>query len=211
MAKKKLLNKENPMVIPFGKAVRVGNFKLWRGNYATASGKERTTMECVHVSSLDGSWMVRIPSTSAMFGFICTQYATFDPNIRENMLGMVFTNIYNISMIPSPALHDGFWFLSEMLTFPYMLLSEKEMEKRMKENMKKLGVEKPKAKEHISKMMEYRKGLYELIERKKAACIGDYERQQAERWASEEKAQEALQHDETAEKMIQTLNESKEE
>ena len=211
MAKKKLLNKDNPMVIPFGKAARVGNFKLWRGNYNLVSGKERTVVECVHVSSLDGSWMVRIPSTSQMFGFICTQYATFDQNIRENMLGMVFTNMMNCSLTPSPALHDGFWFLTEMMAFPYNLLPEKEMERRMKENMKKLGVEKSRAKEHISKMMEYRKGLYELIERKKKAYIEDYERQQAERWASEDKAQEDLHHDELAEQAIGILSDSEKE
>ena len=57
MAKKKILNKENPLVIPFGRAVRVGNFKLWRGNYRIDSGKGHSYLECVHISSLDGSWM----------------------------------------------------------------------------------------------------------------------------------------------------------
>lgn len=208
MAKKKLLNKENPLIIPFGKAVRVGNFKLWRGNYVMASGKERTSIECVHVSSLDGSWMVRIPSTSTMFGFICSQYATVDENIRENILGMIFTNMANVCSMSSPALHDGFWLLSEMMTFPYMLLPEKEMEKRMKENMSKLGIEKNKAKEHIGKMIDYRRQLYELIERKKAAFLEEYERQQAERWASEENAQESLHQDELAEQAMDILSEN---
>ena len=208
MAKKKLLNKENPLVIPFGKAVRVGNFKLWRSNYNLVSGKEKTIIECVHVSNLDGSWMVRIPSTSQTFSTICNGYATVDENLRDNFLGMVFSNMQNICLIPSEALHDGFWFLSEMMTFPYMLLPEKEMEKRMKENMKKLGVDKSKAKEHISKMMEYRKGLYELIERKKAAYIEEYERQQAERWDKEDEAQKQLEQDEIAEQAIGILNDS---
>ena len=208
MAKKKLLNKENPLIIPFGKAVRVGNFKLWRGNFVMASGKEKTTIECVHVSNLDGSWMVRIPSTSTMFGFICSQYATVDETMRDNILGMIFTNMYNVCLISSPALHDGFWFLTEMMAFPYNLLPEKEMEKRMRENMKKLGVEKDKAKAHISEMMEKRKGLYELIERRKTAYLEEYERQQAERWASEEKAQEELHHDELAEQAMDILSDS---
>ena len=210
MAKKKLLNKDNPMVIPFGKAVRVGNFKLWRGNYATASGKERTTMECVHVSSLDGAWMVRIPSTSAMFGFICTQYATFDPNIRENMLCMVFSNMLNICLHPSPALHDSLMFLTEMLSFPYILLSEKEMEKRMKTSLKEAGMERGKAKEHIKKMLEYRKSLYELIEKKKNDFIADYERQMKERLSNEEKENEWLHQDEIAEQSIEILQEKTE-
>jgi len=59
--------------------------------------------------------------------------------------------------------------------------------------------------------MEYRKGLYELIERKKKAYIEDYERQQAERWASEDKAQEDLHHDELAEQAIGILSDSEKE
>lgn len=205
MAKKKT-NEDNPLIIPFDKAVRVGNFKLWRGNYTIASGKEKTSIECVHVSSLDGAWMVRIPSTSEMFGFVMSQYATVDETLRENIFGMVFTNMYNCCLIPSPALHDAFNFLVEMMSFPYNLLPEKEMEKRMKENMKKLGVDKQKAKEHITKMMEYRKGLYELIERKRDSFIAEYERQQAERWAKEEEAQKQLEQDEIAQQAMEILN-----
>jgi hypothetical protein len=93
-----------------------------------------------------------------------------------------------------------------MMSFPYNLLPEKEMVKRMKDNMKKLGVDKKQADEHISKMVEYRKQLYELIERKKAAFIEDYERQQSERWAKEGEAQEQLEQDDTAEQMLEVLN-----
>lgn len=211
MAREKLLNKDNPLIIPYGKGTRIGNFKLWRTNYAIGSGKEKTTIECVCVSSLDGTWMTRIPSTSQMFSTICNSFATTDETLRDNFLGMLFTNCYNVSNIPSEALHDAFYFLQEMMTFPYMLLPEKEMEKRMKENMKKLGVDKAKAKEHIKNMMEYRHGLYELIERKKKVYIDDYERQQSERWAKEDEAQKQLDQDEIAEQAIATLNEEGEE
>ena len=209
MGRKRKTDGDNPLVIPFGKAARVGNFKVWRGNYAAAGGKDG--IECVHVSNLDGSWMVRIPSTSTMYGFICQQYATVDTNIRDNMLGMIFTNVYNCSNLPSQALHDGFWFLQEMMTFPYLLLPEKEMEKRMKENMKKLGIDKSRAKDHVSKMMEYRKGLYELIERKKNALIEDYERQQAERMAKEPDEEKKMEQDDIAEQAVDILNEKGED
>ena len=209
MAKKKLLNKENPLIIPFGKAVRVGNFKLWRGNYNIASGKERSYLECVYISNLDGSWMVRIPSTSSMFGFICSQYATVDESLRENILGMVFTNVFNCATISSPALHDGFFFLTEMLTFPYLLLSEKDMVNRMEKGMKELGFDRKSRKEHIAKMVEHRSGLYELIERKKAALIEDYERQQAEQRAKEPEEQKAMEQDAIAEEAMEILSEEK--
>jgi len=204
--RKKLLSKGNPLIIPFGKPARINNFKLWRGNYVLASGKEKTMVECIHISTLDGSWMTRIPSTSQMFSTICNGYATVDENFRDQFLGMIFSNIYNMSNIPSEALHDAFFFLQEMMSFPYMMLSEKEMEKRMKENMKKLGTDKAKAKEHISKMMEYRRGLYELIERKKADYIDTYEKQQAERWAKEEDSLKQLEQDEIAEEALKVLN-----
>jgi len=205
MAKKET-NKENPLVIPFGKAARVGNFKLWRGNYVIGSGKDRTSIECVHVSSLDGSWMVRIPSTSQMFSTIANSYATTDETIRDNFLGMLFSNFMNVTNVPSEALHDAFFFLTEMMSFPYMLLSEKEMEKRMKEQLKASGMEKDKAKEHIAKMMDYRRQLYGLIEKKKSAYIEEYERQQKERLEKEPEAQKQLEQDEIAEQAIDILN-----
>lgn len=211
MARKKLTDRDNSLVIPFGKAVRVGNFKLWRGNYVMAGGKDRTSIECVHVSNVDGSWMVRIPSTSQMYSTIMNGYATVEETLRENFLGMLFTNMYNVCAIPSEALHDAFYFLTEMMTFPYLLLPEKEMEKRMKENMKKLGIDKSRAKDHVSKMMEYRKGLYELIERKKSAFIDDYERQQAERMAKEPEAEKQLDSDAIAEQAVDILNEKGED
>ena len=205
MAKKKLI-KDNPLEIPFGRAVRVNNFKLWRGRYNIASGKEKAEIECVHVSSLDGSWMVRIPSTSSMYGLIVAQYATIDEHIRDNALGMIFTNVYNVSNIPSVALHDAFFFLTEMMTFPYMLLPEKEMVKRMEKGLKNDGMDKSKAKEHISRMVEYRRDLYELIERKKNAFIEEYERQQAEIRAKEPDELKALEQDEIAEQAMEILS-----
>jgi hypothetical protein len=154
--------------------------------------------------------MTRIPATSGMYGFFLSQYATFEEELRDNVLGMIMTNQLNVCLTPSPALHDALFFLTEMMSFPYNLLPEKEMVKRMKDNMKKLGVDKKQADEHISKMVEYRKQLYELIERKKAAFIEDYERQQEERWAKEDEAQKRLEQDATAEQMLETLNSQEE-
>ena len=211
MEKEKLLNKDDSLVIPFGKAVRVGNFKLWRGNYIIGEGKHKTTVECLYISSLDGAWMTRIPSTSPMFTTVCNGFATTDENLRNDFLGMIFTNVYNISNIPSEALHDAFYFLQEMMTFPYLFLPEKEMEKRMKENMKKLGVEKTKSKEHISQMVEYRRGLYELIERKKKAYLDEYERQQAEHWNAEDEEQRNMERDAIVDQAIDIINEEGED
>ena len=203
MAKKN----DNPLEIPYNKAVRVSNYKLWRSKYVLANGKEKTSIDCLNISNLDGSWMTRIPATSGMYGFILSQYATVDETMRDNVIGMILTNMLNICLTPSVALQDALFFLTEMMTFPYNLLPEKEMVKRMRENMKKLGVEKNVAEEHIGKMVEYRTQLYDLIERKKAAYIEEYERQQAERWAKEEEAEKQLEQDEIAEQAMDVLTE----
>ena len=84
MEKEKLLNKDDSLVIPFGKAVRVGNFKLWRGNYVIGEGKQKTTVECLYISSLDGAWMVRVNATSMLFGNICNYFKTGDFSFRRN-------------------------------------------------------------------------------------------------------------------------------
>lgn len=208
MAKKVVMN--NPLEIPYNRAVRVGNFKLWRSKYVITGGKEKTSIDALNISNLDGSWMTRIPATSGMYKFVLSQYATVDETLRDNILGMILTNMLNICLTPAAALHDALFFLTEMMSFPYNLLPEKEMVKRMKDNMKKLGVDKKQADEHISKMVEYRKQLYELIERKKAAFIEDYERQQEERWAKEDEAQKRLEQDATAEQMLETLTSQEE-
>ena len=187
----------NELLIPFVKAVRVGNYKMWR---------TKKDIEYIHVSNLDGSWKVQIPSTSQMFGFISSQYATIDKDLRENFLGMVFTNMLNITLTPSPALHDSLMFLTEMMSFPYLLLPEKEMVKRMKDGFKRDGFDKKKGEEHIKNMVDYRQKLYDLIENKKARFIEDYERQQAERRASVADEEKAMQQSELAEQAMEVIN-----
>lgn len=205
MAKEKLI-KDNPLEIPYGRAVSVGNFKLWRGKYNLGRGKDKNEIECVHVSNLDGSWMVRIPSTSSMFSTILQGYATVDESLRNNYLGMILTNVFNVSTISSVALHDAFNFLVEMMTFPYMLLPEKEMVKRMKAGLKADGMDKKKADAHIEEMLGYRYKLYELIERKKNDYIEEYERQQAEIRAREPEELKAMEQDAIAEEALDILS-----
>lgn len=202
-----MADSDNQLVIPFGKAARVGNFKLWRSRMGVGSGRDKTQAEVINVSNLDGSWKVQIPSTSEMFGFICSQYATVDFDMRDRMLGMIFTNQMNVSLMPSPALHDGFWLLTEMMAFPYLLLSEKEMKERMVRGMKALGMEKQRIKEHVGEMLEYRRKLYGLIEQRKSAVIEAYEQQQAERRAAEPEAEKQLDQDEIAEQALDILGE----
>lgn len=194
--------------IPVSKAVRVGNFKLWRGNYTLKSGKEKQDIDCVHVSSLDGSWMVRIPSTMGLYSTICNGYATTDDTLRENFIGMIATNCYNVTTMGSESLHDAFFFLTEMMSFPYLLLSEKEMKERMEKSMKELGFDKGRRKAHIGEMTEYRRRLYELIEQKKNLFIESYERQQSlQREYERVSEEEDLKRDEIADEAMKIISE----
>lgn len=200
--------KDNDLLIPFSKPARIGNYKIWRSRYSVKDGKEKMDVECVNVSNLDGAWMVRIPSTSQMFGFVCDQYATVDTDTRDKFLCMVFQNMMNICLTPSPALHDALFFLTEMMAFPYLLLSEKEMMERMKKGMKELGFDKKRIDEHIGNMMDYRRQLYELVENKKKLLIEDYERQQAlQREHERVSEEEDLKHDDIADEAMAVLQE----
>ena len=178
--------------------------------YVLEHGKvkaERFDLECVNVSNLDCTWKVQIPSTSSVYLMICDAYNTTDDEIREKFLGMIFANYYNLCTTNSEALHDAFFFLHEMMTFPYLLLSEKEMKSRMKSNLKFFGMDKSKIGDYISKVLDYRKQLYELIEQKKERLIADYERQMAEHMRADSEEEEQAENDVMAETAMQVLDE----
>ena len=175
------MDKGKDMQIPYVKPVRIGNFKMWRSRYRIDKG-DKTGLDCINVSTMDGAWMVRVPSTSAMYATFTSAWNTADEDIRQQFLGMLTTNMYNISSINSEALHDAFFFLQE-----------------------EIGGDKDKFEKHIEKMCEYRRKLYELIEQKKARFIAEYERQIAERRAKEEDADKQLRQDEIAEQAMEML------
>lgn len=210
--------------IPFVKPVRVGNYKVWRSRFKVSlkpseeqrrkireesGGRmkavgESYDVEQINVSNLDGSWSVRIPETSMMFATVQDAFIA-GGETREQFLGMLFTNFQNITLTPSPALQDALFFLTEMMTYPYLLLSEDEMVKRMSDGLAKDGMDEEKAKAHISEMVEYRKRLYELVEEKKARYIEDYERQLAERRAKAPDEEKQMDDDEMADKAFDIL------
>lgn len=212
--------------IPFVKPERVGNFKLWRSktslSYAPtdedrakvreeSGGKKKAVtrkvdIEVINISNLDGSWKVQIPQTMQMFGTISEGFAVEDTTRRDQFLGSVIGSIYNASTNSSVYFHDSLAILTEMLTFPYMLLPEKEMVKRMKAVYKVTGFDKKVADKQIEDMVSYRRKLYELIEKKKSDYIEEYDRQQVERRAKEDESLKALEQDEIADQAVKTIN-----
>lgn len=204
------MEKKEKNTIPFVKAERVGNFKLWRSKYSLQSGKDKTMVDCLHISNLDGSWMIRIPSTMTLYGTICQGFELPEKQ-RNEFLGMMFGNIYAIGTSSNEAIHYGFNILFEMMSFPYLMLPEKEMVKRMKDGLKAMGIDKKESERQVKEMCEYRKDLYAIISKNISSLIDDFEAQRAARAAKESEAQKQLEQDAIAEQAMEVLNENKEE
>ena len=212
--------------IPFGKAARVGNFKIWRSSFLhveepteeqrqkvreESGGRRRavnrkTSVECINVSTLSGFWSVKIPQFYSMFGTITVAYGEGDER-GEEFLKMLFGNMLTVSTLNNEYVHDAFMFLLEMMKTPYLLLSEKEMEKRMRKGFEESGIkDKEKCDSYIDNMRKYRAKLYKLIEEKKAAFIKDYELMLRKQREKEEAHLEESEHMEIAEQAESILS-----
>lgn len=194
------MNSEKKRTIPFCKAVRVGNYKVWRNR----SGER---VDTINISNLDGSWKVCIPSTMTMYSIILTGFEEEDDSRREQFLTMLFGNFLTVTTNSNVYVHDAFACLLEMMRFPYLLLPEKEMEKRMKSGLKDSGMEKGKAKDYIQKMKDKRKQLYDLIENKIQRFVCIYEDDMRIWREKEPDAEKALDQDEFAEQAMDILSE----
>lgn len=223
-----MAEKKNP--IPFGKAMRIGNYKIWRSKTSvsyTPSDEERAKVrantggkmkvvtskfdiDVINVSNLDGSWSTKIPSTMGMYSTIMLAFEQKEKD-RDTFLTMLFGNFYMCCTMNNVFVHDAFSFLMEIMQFPYILLPEKEMVKRMKEGYKKTGgTDKDAMNNHIAKMCDYRTQLFAMIEKKKSEFIEAYEDELEMSRRREESAQEDLKHEELAEQAQSILDEKKE-
>ena len=221
---------ENKNPIPFGKAMRVGNYKIWRSRTSVSympteqqrekiriesGGKKKAVpakfeIDVLNVSNLDGTWSVKIPSTINMYANILLAFDE-EESRRDEFLTMLFGNMLSVCTVSNPYVHDAFNFIMSIMQNPYMLLSEKEMVKKFREGFKKAGEkDKKKIDAYIEQMCKMRTQLYEMVEKKKADFIADYEAELEMAKRREEKAQEDLRHDELAEQANDILNEKEE-
>lgn len=92
--------------IPFGKPVRVGNFKLWRGRFRLGNGE----IAVLYASSLDGAWMTRIPSTLEMYGWLCLSYGDMESGDTERKAHgeAVITTVLS-NMLYASSIGNGFY------------------------------------------------------------------------------------------------------
>lgn len=187
MAMEEKVRGKNP--IPYAGCIRVGDYRVWRGK-APAGGGHR--VDAVYVADIADQWQVRVLETSSMYATIAEACSSADQDLRDKMLGMIFTNMFRVCTIPSVPLHDGFSILSEMLEYPYLLLSEWKMRRRMSKSLKKAGMGWKARRKFIGEMKEHRKALYRLIENRIAGVIDSYENQMEERLEESKKTSDKL-------------------
>lgn len=165
--------------IPFGKPARIGNFKIWKSKFelvsdpteeqrkkvAEESGgkkkaiRQKVTIDCINVSILDGSWMVRIPQTFEQFAMLSLAYSWSlsedkDEQVKgRDYLRTAISNMYYVSCICNGFFHHGV----EMVTSAY---ADPDL---LKENERGVAFLKD-AKLTIERFLEWRKGYDELVE-----------------------------------------------
>lgn len=165
--------------IPFGKPARIGNFKIWKSKFelvsdpteeqrkkvAEESGgkkkaiRQKVTIDCINVSILDGSWMVRIPQTFEQFAMLSLAYLWSlsedkDEQVKgRDYLRTAISNMYYVSCICNGFFHHGV----EMVTSAYAVPD------LLKENERGVAFLKD-AKQTIERFLEWRKDYDELVE-----------------------------------------------
>ena len=115
--------------IPFVKAVRFGNFKLWRSRCKS----HNADVDVLTVSTLDGLWMVRVPSTLEMYAFLVAAYNDYmSDNVSvkaqgEAVLTTVISNVLYASSIGNGYYQRALELCATVYIHP-SLLSKKEKE-----------------------------------------------------------------------------------
>lgn len=125
--------KEDSVVsIPFGRPARIGNFRLWKSSVVVGKGKSKTNIECINVSDLDGTWLVRIPQTYEMFSMLTVSYQwSKSENVEERRRGVGFiraalSNMFYVSSVCNGFFHHGIEMIAAAYSNPTLLQDTKE-------------------------------------------------------------------------------------
>lgn len=121
--------------IPFGRPARIGNFRIWRSRLKVKGGKEKEKgkaasydIEQINISTLDGTWQVKIPATFEMFAMITELFAEHDGSAgdrRTAQLSTVFGNMMYASVIANGYFQQALNFCTLVYSNP-SLLDEKD-------------------------------------------------------------------------------------
>lgn len=150
---------ETDSKIPYGRPVRVGNFRLWRGRYTVtvapdgeqrkkkADGRRgrargrRVEIDRICVSSLDGSWSVSIPAGFEQYGMLCVAYAWYAAGSEDerrrggDYLSAALSNMYYVSCICNGFFHRGVQLVAAAYSDPGVL-RDGERRERLAEDLK---------------------------------------------------------------------------
>ena len=125
--------KEDAVVgIPFGRPARMGNFRLWKSLTVVGKGKTKVNVECINVSDLDGTWLVRIPQTYEMFGMLTVAYQwsqSEDMEERRRGEGFIRTaisNMFYVSSVCNGFFHHGVEMVASAYANPTLLQDTRE-------------------------------------------------------------------------------------
>jgi len=164
--------KANNAAIPFGKAVRVGNYKLWRSRYKTGDME----LGVLHISTLDGAWMTRIPSTLEMYGWLCVAYGDYmsdDVERRfqgEAVLTTTISNMLYSSSIVNGYYHRALELCATVYAHPTLLDKKSKEHKDFMKDVKDLA----------DKFLEWRKGYDEHIQQNEPTEASEHQEDIAE-------------------------------
>lgn len=164
--------------IPFGKPARIGNFKIWKSMFELVSDpteeqrkkvaeeskgkkkavRQKVTIDCINVSILDGSWMVRIPETFEQFQMFGLAYSlSLSEDKDEQVKGIDYlrtaiSNMYYVSCICNGFFHHGVEMVTSAYVDPELLKENERNEAFLKD-----------AKQTIERFLEWRKGYDKLV------------------------------------------------
>lgn len=162
--------------VPFNRAVRVGNFKLWRSSVKVKTSDGKMVSECLSISTLVGEWLVRVPDTWEMFGQLCSAYGdTLSDDKEKRAVGeAIVTNVCsNMLYVSSTA--NGYYLQGvKMLTAAFYnpdILREKKKRRTLEQDVKSL----------IEQFLVWRKQYDEAIEKLQPTEEDDHREEMADK------------------------------
>lgn len=110
--------------IPFVKAVKVGNFRLWR--------VRKDVVDCICVGNADGTWCVRVPSTFEMYAVLNALYDDYlSPygSVSERggtVLDTILSNMMYATVVGNGYFHQALMHIATAYANPSFLDSDDE-------------------------------------------------------------------------------------
>lgn len=138
----------NNSKIPYVRAARVGNFKIWRTRMPASIPSEgksrRQDIECLCVSSLDGTWRVQIPASFEMYAVLNALYDDYSSDVDEvhsradDVLSTILSNMMYATIIGNGYYHQALLMVSTVYAHPSYLSDGDEHYKALCESYAKL-------------------------------------------------------------------------